>query len=360
MKIRLRLAPICLLLATAAVTPAWPSWSRVPPPPVMIDFDLEPPGTVIDVQYPGVKFSTEIDVEIQTASVFFAPSLPNIICTVPVLGGDTCVNEVRLSFFDPVNELSFEAAGGKDVGMIAEVVIYQLFDPVPTAVVPIVQTIPGGTSGVFVDLSTFDNVTEIKIFNVDDPSGVGYDNFYFEPTDGLIFLDAFESGDTSRWSATVSPPPPAPAELNVASPPTIAGDYSAGDAAFGAPLDTLGVSGFLEYVDDGDDQGGAGSIRDACQPVLALPTGAIALIDQGPCDFSTQVLNAQNAGAMGAVVVNGIDDAIPTMPAGVDGPSVFISSLFLGKTDGDLIKTELGVLIPVTLRTPTGGARSGE
>ncbi len=350
------LAPICLLLAAVAAPLAAGPGSRIPAP-VMIDFDLLPPGTVVHDQYPDVKFSTELDVEIQTADVFFAPSPPNIICTVPVFGGATCANEVRLTFAQPVFQLHFEAVGAKDVGTVAEVAIYQFFDPTPSAVIPIVQTIPGGTSPIFVDLSTFTDVTEIKVFNVIDPAGVGYDNFYFELLGPEIFLDGFESGDTSFWSATVTGPP---AELKVAAPPSIAGDYPAGDADFGAPLDPLGVSGFLEYVDDGDDQGGAGSIRDACQPVSTLPTGAIALIDLGPCDFSTQVLNAQNAGAMGAVVVNTLDDDIFTMLDGAAGPSVFISSLLIGDSDGDLIKTELGVPISVTLRTPTGGVRSGE
>ncbi len=356
---KLRLIPICLLLAIAA-SPCVAAPASEPgflgPAPVMIDFDLQPPGTVIDVQYPGVKFATEPDVEIQTTGVSFAPSPPNIICTVPIFGGSTCVSEVRLAFVERVGGVSFEAVGAKNVGTVAEVAVYQDFSAVPTGVVPIFQPVPGGTISVFVDLSTFDDVTEIKIFNVTDPAGVGYDNFYFEPSDGLIFFDAFESGDTSLWSATVSPPP-ALAELKVASPPAIAGDYPAGDAAFGPPLDPLGTSGFLEYVDDGDDDSGAGSIRDACQPVLTLPTGAIALIDRGPCEFSTQVLNAQNGGAMGAVVVNDMGDGIFTMPAGVDGPSVFIPSLFIGESNGDLIKTELGVPISVTLRTPSGGTR---
>ncbi len=356
MAAKCRFAPICLLLAAAA-----PAASGAgAPPSVMIDFDLQPPGTVIDLQYPGVKFATELDVEIQTASVSFAPSPPNIICTVPTFGGATCVAEVRLAFDEPVNEVHFEAVGAKMTGLVAEVAVWELGDAFPIAIVPIFQAVPGGTTPVFVDLSTYDNVTEIKIFNVTDPAGVGYDNFYYEPTGGLIFLDGFESGDTLAWPVTVTAPPVAPAELNVDSPPAIAGEYPAGDAAFGPPLDALGVGGFLEYVDDGDDDSGAGSIHDACQPVFALPTGAIALIDGGACDFSTQVLNAQNAGAMGAVVVNDLDDTLFTMPSGAGSGSVFIPSVLIGQTDGDLIKTELGTLIDVTLRLPSGAAAGGE
>ncbi len=78
-----------ILLATAAVAEPPPGDLDLGATEILIDFDDYPPGTVIDLQYPEVKFATEPGVEIQTASVPFAPSPPNIICTVPVESGDT-------------------------------------------------------------------------------------------------------------------------------------------------------------------------------------------------------------------------------------------------------------------------------
>ncbi len=323
---------------------------------ILINFDEHPPGTVIDVQYPEVDFVTEPGAEIQTASVPFAPSPPNIICTVPVAGGDTCVADVQLFFADPVAGLRFEVIGAKEIGVVAAVKVFLSSAPEEPVIVEIFNPVPGGTIPVLVNLSEFVGVTSIEVFDVSDPAGIGYDNFFFELTTGLIFRDGFESGDTSAWN--LPPPPVAPAILRVDSPPEVDGDYPAGDAAFGAPLDPLGVSGFLRYVDDGDDENGEGSVHDACQPVQYLPPDAIALIDLGPCEFATQVLHVQEAGAKGAVVVNTLGDGIFTMPTGTDGQLVYISSILVGQSTGEVVKSKLLLGVDVTL-LPSGGGGGG-
>jgi minor extracellular serine protease Vpr len=65
-------------------------------------------------------------------------------------------------------------------------------------------------------------------------------------------------------------------------------------------------------------------------------TGKIAVIQRGVCEFSTKVLNAQNAGAVGAVVYNSTagGDALQTMGAGVVAGSVTIPSVFMRRSDG--------------------------
>ncbi len=170
------------------------------PPLVVINFDLLPPGTVVDAQFPEVKFVTEPDVEIQTASVIFAPSPPNIICTVPIFGGDTCVAELLLFFVQPVGLLQFEVVGAKAAGQVAEVEVFELFSGVPVATLPILNDFTGP---ILVDLSTYGGVTAIRVNGISDPAGIGYDNFSFELSDDLIFLDGFESGDTLAWPVTV-------------------------------------------------------------------------------------------------------------------------------------------------------------
>ncbi len=193
-----------LLLAGAAAAQAALAAAAFAVTPVLIDFDSEPPGGVIDFQFPGVAFLTEAGVEIQAASVPFAPSPPNIICTVPVAGGATCVSEVYLLFAAPVDNLRFEVVGAKAAGVVAQVAVFEASSVVPTAIVDVVAGVGNrGPLPIPVDLSMFSDVTEIAIFNVTDPAGIGYDNVYFEPVQEL-FLDGFESGDTAAWSATVN------------------------------------------------------------------------------------------------------------------------------------------------------------
>jgi subtilisin family serine protease len=65
-------------------------------------------------------------------------------------------------------------------------------------------------------------------------------------------------------------------------------------------------------------------------------TGAIALIERGVCEFGAKVFNAQQGGAIGAMVYNSPagGDALQAMGGGVLGPQVTIPSVFLRRTDG--------------------------
>jgi hypothetical protein len=65
--------------------------------------------------------------------------------------------------------------------------------------------------------------------------------------------------------------------------------------------------------------------------------GKIALIDRGTCAFTTKVLNAQAAGAKGAIVANNL----PGGPAPMGGFSPFVTIPSVGITleQGDAIKS---------------------
>ena len=134
-------------------------------------------------------------------------------------------------------------------------------------------------------------------------------------------------------------------ELLITSPVAIEGSYSAGSAAFGAPLTATGVGGEIESVDDG---GAAPS--EGCGALTGFTPGNIALIDSGGCEFGTKVLNAEAAGAAAAVVVNTQGDGVFEMPAGEDGDSVTISSILIGLSDGDTVKSQLASPVQATLR----------
>ncbi len=322
---------ICLMALAAPV----PSAAVV----IMINFDNLISGEVVDDDYPEAVFSSP-DGPILAIALRATHSPPHAICTAPD-GGPTCVSEIRVEFAGPVDKLTFWAVGARQVGVVARVEI--ISDGMVLGIEDIVSS-SNGTITIPVDLTAYIGIDEITIFDVTDPAGLAFDTFAFRMP---VFFDSFESGDLSLWSGVQISPPPAIVTVNF--PPRIAGDYPAGDAAFGQPLTPGGKVGDLEYVNDGDDSGGDGSIRDACQPLLGFTPGRIALIDQGPCEFGTQVLNAEQAGAIAAIVVSNTGDDLITMEPGMDGPLVMISSAFLGQSDGDVIKAELGQTINVTI-----------
>ncbi len=128
---------------------------------------------------------------------------------------------------------------------------------------------------------------------------------------------------------------PAPA-LTVDSPASIAGTYQAGTAAFGPPVTAAGLSGNLALAVDG-----SASPSLLCNPVANVSevTGRIAVVDRGTCNFTVKVKHAQNAGAIGVVVVNNV----PGPPIGMGGTdnTIVIPSLLITQEDGELIKDTL-------------------
>ncbi len=130
-----------------------------------------------------------------------------------------------------------------------------------------------------------------------------------------------------------SPPP----EFEINTPASIGGLYPVGGAQFN-PSPPVTVTANVEFVNDGDDEAGAGSVTDACQALIGFTPGNIALIDRGQCSFVIKVNNAAAAGAVGVVVVNNQGDSV--MGMGGTGP-VTIPSVFIGQSNGSIIKNEL-------------------
>jgi minor extracellular serine protease Vpr len=74
-----------------------------------------------------------------------------------------------------------------------------------------------------------------------------------------------------------------------------------------------------------------------CDPISTDLTGQIALIDRGVCTFTTKVRNAQDAGAVGVLVVNNVaGDPVGMAHDGTDFPT--IPAAMLGKAEGNAIK----------------------
>ena len=129
----------------------------------------------------------------------------------------------------------------------------------------------------------------------------------------------------------------APVKLEVTSPAPIIGNYTGAAAGFGPVFNSAGFTGNLKLVDDGVAPG-----SDSCtaSPAGSL-TGQIAVIDRGGCEFGLKVLNAQNAGAVAAVVVNNDATAPFGMGPGASGASVTIRAMMISQADGNIIRAQL-------------------
>jgi extracellular elastinolytic metalloproteinase len=107
--------------------------------------------------------------------------------------------------------------------------------------------------------------------------------------------------------------------------------FDAKGADFGPELTSTGVTAALTPT----------TPANGCTAISTGLAGRIALIDRGTCEFATKVLNAQRAGAIGAVIANN-DAAHPddyfTMGSGADGGSVTIGSAMVSKNSGDALK----------------------
>jgi hypothetical protein len=131
----------------------------------------------------------------------------------------------------------------------------------------------------------------------------------------------------------------------VNTPASIAGSYVAQGAEFGPPLLPTGVTGNMMLVDDS-----VGTATDACEAITNAVAGNIALIDRGNCDFTVKVKNAQDAGAIAAIVANNAGDGLVRM-LGSD-PTITLLSVFIGQTDGQTLRSVTGVNATVRSITP--------
>lgn len=81
---------------------------------------------------------------------------------------------------------------------------------------------------------------------------------------------------------------------------------------------------------------------EACSGVAAGSlTGKIALILRGNCEFGVKAKNAQDAGAVMAIIVNQQDGGPVGMGAGAVGSTVTIPVLMISKTDGAMLSSVL-------------------
>ena len=142
--------------------------------------------------------------------------------------------------------------------------------------------------------------------------------------------------------------------LEVTAPSSIAGRYAVKEAGFTPPLIDEGpLEGRLVLVDDDDDEledGSPGTTFDGCEPLVndSDLSGNIAFIQRGGCDFDVKIVNADEAGAIAAVVFSIAGD--PIVMTGVADLSD-IPALMIGQADGNLLLDEIdsGLAVEVVL-----------
>lgn len=140
--------------------------------------------------------------------------------------------------------------------------------------------------------------------------------------------------------------------IEISAPESVAGRYSMQEASFTPPLaESDRLEAALVLVDDGDESligngdpalndTAEGTTFDACQAIgnAAELDGNIAFIQRGGCNFDVKIANAEDAGAIAAIVFNIAGD--PIVMAGT-ADSVDIPAVMIGQADADLLLDEI-------------------
>lgn len=144
--------------------------------------------------------------------------------------------------------------------------------------------------------------------------------------------------------------------FSIVQPASIAGGYdftSNGDgtnwglADLNDPADA--VMDTLMLVDDGTpglNAQGVPLANEGCNTLVNDLTGKIAVVyrydgvSSNVCWYGTKVLNAQNAGAVGVLMINR-EDALIDVPGTTDGPLTTIPFAFISKSDGEIIRAKI-------------------
>lgn len=200
--------------------------------------------------------------------------------------------------------------------------------------------------------ANFTNETTGALFQ--DLPGI-YDHFTFDEDAGQTWADMGSNDERAAsavnvrqvtWSGALANAAATPildsgvAELTVNAPAELAGVIEIGTAGFGPPIPDGGLTGEIACMEDGIDPFVTGDLSNlnGCLPATnpGELAGKIALIDRGACGFTTKVKNAQDAGAIGAIIANIAGNTPPGL-GGVDD-TITIPSVGVGRSDGTALR----------------------
>ena len=121
--------------------------------------------------------------------------------------------------------------------------------------------------------------------------------------------------------------------LNVISPSSIEGEYTfAPTSNFGGSVSNGYVYGELVVVNDGSTSPveGCNALTNASEV-----NNNIAVIMRGNCNFTSKVMNAQNAGAIAAIIINNVAGAPYEMGGSNNG--ITIPAIMISQSDGNTL-----------------------
>ena len=173
--------------------------------------------------------------------------------------------------------------------------------------------------------------------------GFGGDFVFADAQDGSGFNNANfgtpPDGSNPRMQMFLWSPPGANSnDRVVVQNGSLVGTYEGLGASFGAILTSIPVTSNLVLATDfGAD------IYDACELLInsAELNGNIAVLRRGSCEFGAKLLAVENAGAIGAIVVNNVAGDPISMGSGADGDLVSIPSIMITQSAGEALVTAL-------------------
>lgn len=187
--------------------------------------------------------------------------------------------------------------------------------------------------------------------------GLGGDDVRAEAQDGAGVNNANfgtpVDGNRPRMQMFLWNPPVPINTVTIDAPSSAAGTYAMTDAAFGPDFDATGVSGDIVLVDDGVGVG-----TDGCEPLVGFPSGAVALIDRGTCNFTVKVANAQAVGATAVIIANNAPGNPITL--GGSDPTIMIPSGMISLDDANTIKAGLPATGTVSANPDRPAMRDGD
>ncbi|MFN8283787.1 MAG: M36 family metallopeptidase [Chitinophagales bacterium] len=178
-----------------------------------------------------------------------------------------------------------------------------------------------------------------------DGSGTNNANFYASP-DGTNSTFDRTRMQMYMWDGTP------PSTLNYNAPASIAENDVAHGSQNGWGPCSYNVTGAVAVATSATAPSNyvCGAVNNAAQV-----TGKIALIDRGDCNFSEKVLNAQNAGAIGVIIINrqSAGDSLIGMAAGTSAAGVTIPAMFVTYAYGQLLKNNIATANVTMTRVST-------
>jgi Fungalysin metallopeptidase (M36)/PA domain/Secretion system C-terminal sorting domain/Fungalysin/Thermolysin Propeptide Motif len=136
-----------------------------------------------------------------------------------------------------------------------------------------------------------------------------------------------------QWSGNSNPC----TSLSINAPGYVTGSITFGNGAFSSNITVVDT---VKLVNDG-----VVPTADGCTAIVNNIAGKIALIDRGNCNFIIKAQAAQNAGAVGLLLVNNVAGGPNTL--GGSGIGITIPVLSISQADGQLIKNALAANVTV-------------